>query len=285
MTLAKRRSPISVRLPDFGVYVLESHHAPGFRMRAESHPFLELFFVLGGRGHFVIDGTEHPCRTNDLVAVPPGRTHAIHDNPADPLALYAVCVAPRLVPHDEHLFDRLAGGTVRVGSVFAGQTRSVFRQLLFEQTRERPFGPTVIIGLALQLVAALARRSAVDSVRSAADGRLAISALRRAEVERYVADLAHRFFEHATLDDAAEELGMSRRRFTALFAEATGQTWAEYVTRLRIDYACKLLHETTRSVVAIAFECGYEDLSSFYRAFKRRTGDSPAHWRENRRPG
>jgi AraC family L-rhamnose operon regulatory protein RhaS len=73
---------------------------------------------------------------------------------------------------------------------------------------------------------------------------------------------------------------MSRRRFTTLFWEITGQTWADYLSRLRIEYACKLLAETNRSIVAIAFECGYEDLSSFYRAFKRQTGHSPGDWRD-----
>jgi len=284
MTLAKRQTPISVQLPDYGVYVLESYHAPGFQMRAESHAFLELFFVLGGRGHFEIDAAVHPCRKNDLMSVPPGRLHTIHDHAAEPLALYAVCVSPDVAGHDFDLFDRLPVGTVRLGSVLAGQTRSIFRQLLFEQTRERPFGVTAIVGLTLQLLATLARRIGVKT-QSAAEDDARSASPRRAEVERYVGDLAHRFFEHATIDSAAQELGMSRRRFTTLFAELTGQTWSDYVTALRIQYACKLLRETSRSVVAIAFECGFEEISSFYRAFKRQTGDSPGHWREFKRGG
>jgi AraC family L-rhamnose operon regulatory protein RhaS len=284
MTLAKRQSPIRVQLPEHGVYVLESHHGPGFRMRAESHGFLELFFVLSGRGHFDIDGVAHPCRKNDLVVVPPGRVHTIHDNDDDPLALYAVCVSHAVAGNDADLFANLPVGTVRVGSVWAGQTRSIFRQLLFEQTRQRAFSNSAIIGLTLQMLATLARRSSAK--RRQPEGDESQEAMpRRAEVERYAADLAHRFFEHATIDSAAAELGMSRRRFTSLFAEATGQTWADYVTGLRIDYARRLLSETQRSVVAIAFECGFEDLSSFYRAFKRRTGDSPAHWRDIERGG
>ena len=48
----------------------------------------------------------------------------------------------------------------------------------------------------------------------------------------------------------------------------TGTSWAAYLTRLRIDYACRLLRETSRSIVSTAFECGYDDLSIFYRAFR-----------------
>ncbi len=73
---------------------------------------------------------------------------------------------------------------------------------------------------------------------------------------------------------------MSRRCFTHLFRLAAGCSWSAYLTRLRIDYACQLLRETSRSVLAIAFESGYEDLSTFYRAFKRHKGLPPREWRE-----
>jgi AraC family L-rhamnose operon regulatory protein RhaS len=99
-------------------------------------------------------------------------------------------------------------------------------------------------------------------------------------VARYLAELPHRFFEATDLDHTAAALGMSRRRFTHLFRLATGTSWSAYLTRLRIDYACQLLRETPRSVLAIAFESGYEDLSNFYRAFKRRQGLPPQAWRE-----
>jgi len=279
MPLTKRQAPVDVALPAYGVYLLESHHAPEFRMVEQSHPFLELFFVLSGSGTFEIDGQSHSCQRNDLVFVPPRRVHVIRDDPERPLSLYAVCVAASVVQHEPKLFDDLPLGRVRVGKSLAGEIRSSFRRLLFEQTRQRPFGPTLIVGLTLQLLAALARQSAVESRPPAEPGDGHVSS-RRASVERYVAALAHRFFERTSLDDAAAELGMSRRRFTTLFAEVTGQSWADYLSSLRVEYAKTLLSGTSRSIVSIAFECGYEELSSFYRAFKRATRISPGTWRE-----
>jgi len=278
----KRQAPVDVALPDFGVYLLESHHAPEFRMVEQSHPFLELFFVLSGSGAFQIDGARHDCQRNDVIVVPPRHRHVIHDRPEQPLSLYAVCVAPAVACHEPDLFKRLPIGRVRLGKTLAGEVRASFRRLLFEQTRQRSFGPTLIVGLTLELLAALARHSTNDDRQAPADYLDASAVTRRALVERYVAALAHRFFERASLDDAAAELGMSRRRFTSLFSDITGCTWADYLTQLRIDYSKTLLRETTRSIVSIAFECGYEDLSSFYRAFKRATGLSPGQWRERR---
>jgi AraC family L-rhamnose operon regulatory protein RhaS len=282
MPAPKRQAPIEVTLPAYGVYLLESHHAPSFRMAPQAHAFLELFFVHSGSGAFQIAGQEHACQRNDVVVVPPRQAHTIVDNPAHPLTLYAVCVASTVVRHEPAIFERLPVGRVRIGKSLADETRATFRRLLFEQTQQQAFGPTLIVGLTLQMLASLARATAQLTPR-VMSGVEPQSAERRAAVERYVAGLAHRFFERSSLDDAAAELGMSRRRFTTLFAEVTGQTWADYLAELRVEYAQTLLRDTPRSIVSIAFECGYEELSSFYRAFKRATGHSPGDWRAAQR--
>src|SRR5262249_21380673 len=99
-------------------------------------------------------------------------------------------------------------------------------------------------------------------------------------VEQFRDDLAHRFYEPVGIDRAAAELGMSRRCFTRLFRKAAGCSYAKYVERIRVEYAQTLLRETDRGVATIAFECGLQDLSSFYRAFKRQTGRPPQQWRQ-----
>ena len=139
---------------------------------------------------------------------------------------------------------------------------------MFEQTQSKPCGRSLMVGLTLQLVAVLARgldNLATEKARPAASPHLDA-------VRRFVADLAQRFYEPAGIDRAAEEVGVSRRGFTRLFRQITGCTYAKYLERVRIEYGCQLLRETQRSVTTVAFECGYEDLSSFYRAFRRQTG-------------
>src|SRR6478752_490286 len=132
MPLAKRQAPVDVALPAYGVYLLESHHAPEFRMVAQSHPFLELFFVLSGQGTFEIDGKSNACDRNDVVVVPPRRVHEIHDDPEQPLSLYAVCVAANVVQQDAKIFDALPTGRIGVPPSQAAELRASFRRLLFE---------------------------------------------------------------------------------------------------------------------------------------------------------
>lgn len=267
--------PIPVALPPDGVFVFESHHRLGFSMATQQHDFLELFYVLEGAGSFHVVDQAHPCRRGDLVAVPPGLNHRIEDDPGGPLALYGIAIAPTVWRGEAGLLDGWPAGRLPVGAQLGGKVRSDLKRLLFEQMYARPGSRTLILGLTLQLLAHLAR-----SVTFPEPSRRVGATVYRQAIERYVAELPHRFLEATDLDAAATELGMSRRRFTQLFRESTGSSWAAHITRLRIDYACRLLGETSRSILSTAFECGYDDLSIFYRVFRRQTGMTPRGWRE-----
>jgi AraC family L-rhamnose operon regulatory protein RhaS len=158
------------------------------------------------------------------------------------------------------------------------QVRAEVRRLLFEQTCCRPGFAGVLVGVALQLLALLARsRSHLPATGSPDSG---VSGLRQT-VETYITQLDRKFYETARIDSVAKQLGMCRRRFTELFREITGTSWSEYLRELRVDHSKQLLLETNRSVLSIAFESGFEDLSSFYRAFQRQEGTSPHRWRQH----
>jgi AraC family L-rhamnose operon regulatory protein RhaS len=273
-----RDRPIDVTLPAHGVFVLESQHGPGFRMTSQRHDFLEVFYVLEGRGAFELEGRRRPCEKDDVVVVPVGCTHRLHDDPDRPLRLYAICVAPSVWRPEPSLLKDLGAGPLPVPAVVRDQVRADLRRLLYEQTLDRPGSRAWVVSQALQLLVVLARGRLGAAARPG-EAAGAPSECRRA-VSRYVAELPHRFFEATDLDKTAADLGMSRRRFTQLFREATGTSWSNHLARLRIDYACQLLRDTRRSVTAVAFECGFEDLSSFYRAFKRHTGLPPNAWRQ-----
>lgn len=264
-----RRTPVPVSLPPHGVYVWESRHDHGFRMPPESHPFAELFYLLDGTGAVIIDRTRHPCRAGDVVVVPPRAEHLIEDD--SPLTLYGIGLSAHLFASDPDTLARLPRGRV-TGHPPPASVRGGLRRLLFEQSHDRPGGRSLQVGLALQLVATVVRGS------DGPDGEPPARSLRA--VEQFRDELAYRFYEPLGIDEAAAELGVSRRCFTRLFRKAAGCSYAKYVERVRVEYACQLLRETGRSVTTIAFECGFEDLSSFYRAFHRQKGVPPLRWRQ-----
>lgn len=280
-----RTEPVEHVFPAWGVDVFESHHADGWRMDRTAHPFLKVVFVLQGRGAFVTPAARIPCQAGQAIIVRSGSPHQLEDQAGAPMSLYVVsvqthvlstaCLDPALLP----------GGVIDLAPAEAARVERGMRRLLFEQTLDQPTTGASMVAQALHLVVELARIEATVP-RAATTPRARRAAQKTAgdsgaRMDAYVAELGQHFFEATNLDAAATNLGLSRRRFTQLFRSATGTSWLAYVRRLRIEHAKRLLRSTERTVLSVAFECGFDDLSTFYRAFKRETGVSPNTWRES----
>lgn len=78
----------------------------------------------------------------------------------------------------------------------------------------------------------------------------------------------------------AAQSGLNERTFSRRFKAATGYTPVDYVQTLRIEEAKQLLETTGMSTDAIAHQVGYDDPAFFRRLFKRRTGITPARYRQ-----
>jgi transcriptional regulator GlxA family with amidase domain len=70
---------------------------------------------------------------------------------------------------------------------------------------------------------------------------------------------------------------MSVRNFTRRFRQSFGMAPAEFVTRVRVEAACRRLEESNRTVEQVASECGFSSAELLRRACHRTLGYSP-HW-------
>lgn len=270
--------------PPWGVDVFESRHADGWRMDKTSHDFLKVVFVLHGRGAFATVSARNACQAGQAIVVRAGSTHQLEDEPGSPMSLLVVSVECRILGAACLDVGLLPSGVIEMAPSEAARVERGMRRLLYEQSLELPTtGPSMVVQV-LQLLVDLARIEATPPATGDV-ARVRRPVTRGSDsgtrMEAYVAELAQHFFEATNLDAAASSLGLSRRRFTQLFREVTGTSWLSYVRRLRIDHAKRLLRSTERTVLSVAFECGFDDLSTFYRAFKRESGVSPNHWRDS----
>jgi len=95
--------------------------------------------------------------------------------------------------------------------------------------------------------------------------------------------LAAHYNERLTLENGAQEAYLSPFHFSRLFTSAFGETPHEFVTRIRIEQAKRLLLSENRSVTDICLDVGYESLGSFSSRFRSLTGSSPATFRREAR--
>jgi len=83
------------------------------------------------------------------------------------------------------------------------------------------------------------------------------------------------------IEDLAEELGLSPGRTAHLVKELTSQTWLELLTRARITASIELLLHTDLTVAEIAGRCGFNEQSTFQRAFRKWMGATPGRFRDD----
>jgi AraC-like DNA-binding protein len=94
-------------------------------------------------------------------------------------------------------------------------------------------------------------------------------------VNRITADLSHPL----SAAEAAAELGMSESRFSRFFRRATGNTFTDFVNRIRVNRACQLLMDTDKLVTSICWEVGFQNVANFNRRFLELKGMTPSDFR------
>ena len=127
----------------------------------------------------------------------------------------------------------------------------------------------------------------LDDLARCTDYRLLSSVRMQGEDDDAEADQVNALVNRITRDfsqplsaaDLAGELGMSESRFSRFFRRATGNTFTDFVNRVRVNRAGQLLMETDRLVTHICYEVGFNNVANFNRRFLEIKGLTPSEFR------
>lgn len=101
------------------------------------------------------------------------------------------------------------------------------------------------------------------------------------KVSKAIKQINNNFCEPISLTSIAEELNITSEYLSKIFKEIIGIPFAEYLIKLRLDYSLELLKNKSLSVTEISFLCGYQNVSHFFRSFKRNFGLTPNSYRKS----
>lgn len=169
-------------------------------------------------------------------------------------------------------------------------SRAVFPRLLVDERRGLIEHGRIILGNGLAADQALIAR-VIERTISAETGRWLASVAgsdrlsdNELSQDALVANaqlwLEQRFTQDLRISDLAEELSASHQTLTRRFKAALGVGPKDYVQRLRIAAARRMLRRTNRPIEQIAAMVGYRDARSFRAVFREETGTSPSAHRQ-----
>lgn len=93
------------------------------------------------------------------------------------------------------------------------------------------------------------------------------------------------YMEKITIEDMANELGISQSHFMKYFKNTMGTSFIDYLNEYRLTMASRLLVSSDSSILTIAEEVGYDNLSYFNRTFKKRFAMTPREYRTHQQQG
>lgn len=260
---------------------LNCHDCP-----AHLHDYIEIVYIADGEAIQEINGISYPVRRGDMLFINRGATHAFRSEGG--FSHYEVFFSPQILESDAlteenilallslSVFDRMRkdrdGGVVH----FHGEDRQEIEFILAAILRERALtyeNAKSVIENYFSILLTKMLRNAESSVALSAD----ILDSLRAHIDEHPE-------EKYSLSELAAKCFYHPAYFSRTFKSRFGLSPIEYVRSRRISRAAELLTSTDLSVEAIMAQIGFSDRSTFYQAFAKVHGMTPAQYRrENKK--
>ena len=94
-------------------------------------------------------------------------------------------------------------------------------------------------------------------------------------IEPAITKIFNDYSQNITVEELSSLCHLSKYYFCRIFKEVTGDTPINYITRHRINIAKAMLKDKSKTIQEVATLCGYNDISYFYRCYKKITGKTP----------
>lgn len=261
-----------------------------------SHEFVELVFVESGNALHMLAGQSFSVAPGDVFVIEPSVYHSYQGSGSGPTAVYNVLFSTEFIQNDlRSLMDissfvdlfylapflRRTQGFVARASLTEAESSRLLRYLadLLNEINEKESGyqlasKTLLIHMLIFLSRCYEKRNQRESRAHRMDPSMAtIMAFVR---DNYTSPLRVNHISHL--------FGIGTSTLLTRFKEHTGMTLLQYKHQIQIQEACRLLAETEERITDISQTVGFDDLSFFYRIFRRKMGLSPGKYRLTLRP-
>jgi len=250
------------------------------------HDCLELNLVKGGSGVNVIGSDSYSLVQGEIYVINNNERHYAFRNSY--LDLLVIIFDPVLVwqcgafdyEYLRPFFERKISFCNRIqpDNVFAREIGALMEEIEKEDREKSPGYRLVIKALLMKVLALLYRHFKLEGqIEDEVQEKLR----EFNRIKDAVSYIDLNFMHDINLDEVAQMSFMTRTYFSTFFKKVMKVNLTEYVLSLRINYAARLLKQTSMSVTEICDRCGFSSLSYFNRTFKKATTLSPSEYRKS----
>ena len=262
----KGRGEISAKL----IYVSSSIYEGDWFSMHHSHSFAELFYVIKGRGNFIVEDETYPVQQDDLIIVNPNVEHTEVSVGMDPLEYVVLGV-------EGMSFDFGKQSSSRNHEIINYRNQrdgilAYFNTMLWETENKNENYEAICQNL-LEVV--------IISVMRSSGHPISIVTTQRADkvcsrIKRYIDS---NYTEVISLDSLADKSHISKYYLAHSFVKYYGMSPINYLNEVRIRASKELLQTTDLSIAQVAESTGFSSQSYFSQSFRRCCGLKPSDYR------
>ena len=262
---------------DFRVFSLRDHRAP--EIDYHYHEFNKAIFFVSGNASYYIDGSRYILEPGDVILIKRGLIHrpdVMSDAVYERIIFY---IAPELLAmysEEETDLESCFSEAAQLGRCVLRPPRRLSEKLramaenAVKAERDARFGGRMlarlgVLSLAVELCRAV-RDTGVGAAPTEKFGE------KTGGLIRYIDS---HLTEELTIDKLAACMYMSKYHMMRRFREETGFSVHEYIAHRRLNLAKGLMAGGMPATEA-CYKCGYGSYSSFLRAYKKFSGESPS---------
>jgi AraC-like DNA-binding protein len=246
--------------------------------------FWKIIYVISGHGEKIINDRAYPMSAGSLFVIHPDDRTTFHIE-SESIDIYNIIFMPELIS------DRIKELKSDFGffAIFENDFQSApdYREMLYildssKETEQlikkidkeyRLEAPNYRNMIKLYLQALLINIS-----------RLSFRKVRKGNKKNVVQYIEHMINEHFidqfNLDELAEQVSMTKSHLCRLFKAVNGGTIMGHLLERRLDEAERLLKFSDMTITEICYNCGFNNLGYFYRAFAGKYGIAPGKYRK-----
>lgn len=254
-----------------GIHLKENKHRKKSITKLHYHDVFQILYVLENKGEITFNNQSHVFAEDSLAFITPFTSHSINSDEKMTVLMLEFDMEKldgslREILQ-QHAFQQTSLQTLSVLEI--GGVRKLLRRMLYEQSLGEAINIVAVKVYLAELLLILLRHEQKSNITDANE-------LRAERLREYIET---HYFEITDSNDISQKLGISIRHVNTIFKEQFNTTPMNYLNRVRMEVAKKLLLETDKDIVSICFEIGFEAISTFYRRFKDYTNLSPNQYR------
>ena len=236
-----------------------------------THNHLELFFIVGGKGQFLIEDRLYPVDINNLVMINPNVPHTEVSLNAQPLEYIVLGIDGIELATTENSNGQFSILDHYESAEISGCLRNILREMELKNPGYEDICQAYMEILIIRLMR-------TTSLAVPTEPQTVSTNRQCAAVQRYI-DL--HFKEALTLEQLADEGHMNKYYLSHAFKREYGVSPINYMISRRIEESKYLLAETDLSMSQIAQLLGFSSLSYFSQVFRKTQRLSPMEYRQN----